>query len=206
MPCGPRGQNWTRRPARLTTAAIQGLGPSATARQIAALVFAAVRAVPGSVLEITRAAILASPNADAKEIVAAAVSGVPNPWKEVRYHRYVATPEKGAEDFKEEKARELAAAAPGEPMTLAEAIVQTALDARSGLDPAGLQAAADLALIGDPGYLLQAMYDPRSVTAVGDIGNSNYGNEPVLPPTPPPVQTPPRGFRLRSRSFRQRLR
>ena len=169
--------------ARLTTAAIQGLGPNATAKQIGNIVFAAVRAVPGSVLEITRAAVLASPNADAPEIVSAAVSASPNPWKEVTYHRYIPPPDKG--DAKDDKAVERMEE-PGKTMTLAEAIVQTALDSRSGLDAAGLQAAADLALIGDPGYLLHAMYDPRATTAVGDIGLSNYGNEPVLPPTPPP--------------------
>ena len=116
------------------------------------------------------------------------MSASPNPWKEVTYHRYVPPPDKG--DAKDDKAVERMEE-PGKAMTLAEAIVQTALDSRSGLDAAGLQAAADLALIGDPGYLLHAMYDPRATTAVGDIGLSNYGNGPVLPPTPPPAPAPP---------------
>jgi hypothetical protein len=70
----------------ITAAAIENLGPSPAARRVSSIVFAAVRAVPGSVLEIVRAAVIAAPKA-APEIAAAAAAAVPNPWKEVRYQR-----------------------------------------------------------------------------------------------------------------------
>ena len=172
---------------------------SATAKQVGGVVYSAVHTVPDQVLPIVHAAVLTSRNSDAPEIVTAAISAVPNPWKEVLYKHYVTRVEKGERDYKDYRdyKDDKDGARLGEPtfdprdpgtrMTLAEAIVQTALDARSGLDPAALVAAADLALIGDPGYLLLAAGDPHGISAVGDAGNSNYGNEPVLPPAPPPI-------------------
>jgi hypothetical protein len=213
----------TQEAAAATVAAIQGLGPSATAKQVGGIVFSATHAAPRSVLAIVRAAVLASPNADAPEIVTAAVSAVPDPWKKVVYHRFAPVREMGERDDKDGKnvlnlGEHLpgtpnglgnapggeAILSPGDPaaggngvvlspddpgilMTLAEAIVQTAFDARSGLDQSSLITAADLALLGDPTYLLQMASDPRGKSAVGDDGNSNFGNEPVLPPIPPPV-------------------
>jgi hypothetical protein len=163
-----------------TTAAIQGLGEDATARQIAGVVYAATRTVPDSVLDIVHAAALASPGADAPEIVRAAVSAVPNPWKQVTYRRIASRPEKGERDDKDFKEVVDNKSEPRE-MTLAEAIVQTVLDARPGLNPDDLELAGDVALLGDPN-------DPRFLGAVGDVGNSNYGNEPIVgSPTPPPI-------------------
>jgi len=193
----------------LTTAAIQALGREAPASKIAAIIYAAVRTVPDSALRIVRAAVKVAPSA-APEIAAAAARAVPNPWKEVRYQRdappetvdqYSEIPPANQEpDFKSSSfenglAAILDPAAPGTPMTLAEAIVQTAFDTagRSGL--AAVQGAVDTALYGDPGSLFSTVGDPRGISGVGTVGNSNYANEPQLPGTstggPPPGSPPP---------------
>jgi len=191
-------------------AAIQALGREAPVNQIAAIVYAAVRAVPDSALRVVRAAVKVVPSA-APEIAAAAARAVPNPWKEVRYQRdappettnqYSEIPPENREpdfksptDFENGLAAILDPAAPGTPMTLAEAIVQTAFDTagRSGL--AAVQVAVDTALYGDPGGLFSTVGDPRGISGVGTAGNSNYANEPQLPGTStggsPPAKDPP---------------
>jgi len=181
-----------------TIAAIQSLGPDATSKQIAAIVYAAVHAVPDSALRIVRAAVSAAPNA-APEIAAAAARAVPNPWKEVRYQQGApsnmppqnATPQnvvtlasnrepdfKSSVDpsFLDALSAVLDPAAVGDPMSLAEAIVQTAVDAGGSL--AAVQGAVDAALYGDPGALFKAVGGVKGISGVGDAGNSNYANEP----------------------------
>ena len=203
-----------------TAAAIQSLGAEATSKQIAAIVFAAVRVVPDSALRIVRAAVTVAPNA-APEIAAAAARAVPNPWKEVRYQRgvpaepppqnVVQPPSDREPDFKSTVDSSflnaldavLDPAAVGDPMSLAEAIVQTAADARGG-DPGGIQGSVDAALFGDPSQLFNAVSGSKGISGVGDAGLSNYANEPILPgtstsssshtssqPTPPITPTPP---------------
>jgi hypothetical protein len=205
-----------------TLAAIHGLGPEATSKQIAALVYAAVHVTPDSALNIVRATVKLSPKA-APEIAAAAARAVPNPWKEVRYHRIASQapaqmppqlppqpPGPKERDFKsslgtepdfkssrkerdfksspadrsllEPVEEELDPSTPGSTMSLAEAIVQTAVDAGGNL--ADVQRAVDEALFGDPGLLFSKVGDPRGISAVGTAGNSNYGNEPFDPSDP----------------------
>jgi hypothetical protein len=203
----------------LTAAAIQALGREAPASKIAAIVYAAVRTVPDSALRIVRAAVKIAPSA-APEIAAAAARAVPNPWKEVRYQRdapettdqYSEVPPANREpDFKSPSFEDGLAAvldppAPGTPMTLAEAIVQAAFDTAGHSGLAAVQGAVDTALYGDPGSLFSTVGDPRGISGVGTVGNSNYANEPRLPGTstggappgdppllvpPPPQPTPP---------------
>lgn len=183
--------------------AIRNLGPAATSKQIATLVFAAVHAAPDDALWIVRSAVSAAPDA-APEIAAAAARAVPNPWKEVRY-QHIAPPQntpapavqskrKGEPDFKSPVDDSslnpgleaiFDPAAPGDPMSLAEAIVHTAIDVDPGIDGAAVQGAVDAALFGDPGQLFNRVGGARGISGVGDAGNSNYANEPFRPnPTP----------------------
>ncbi|MDR3404549.1 MAG: hypothetical protein P4L99_18755 [Chthoniobacter sp.] len=194
-----------------TISAIQSLGADATSKQIAAIVYAAVRATPDNALRIVRAAVSVAPNA-APEIAAAAARAVPNPWKEVRYQRGTppetapqdTVPQNGVPlainrepDFKstvdpsflDALSAVLDPAAPGDPMSLAEAIVQTAVDAHSGVSLAAVQGAVDVALYGDPGALFNAVGGVKGISGVGDAGNSNYANEPFNPGQSPPPGT-----------------
>ena len=184
-----------------TATAIDSLG-LATNKQIAAVVFAAVRAEPDSALKIVRAAVKVAPQA-ASDIAAAAVRAVPNPWKEVRYQRGEAPSQAATTagtpialannnaspkepDFKSPLEDAVSAvldpAAPGDPMTLAEAIVQAAGGTSA------VQTAVDSALYGHPGGLFAG--DPRGTSGIGTVGNSNYANEPPLG-TPTPTPNPP---------------
>lgn len=202
-----------------TVAAIRGLGPEATSSQIAAIVYAAVRATPDSALNVVRAAVKLSPDS-APDIAAAAARAVPNPWKEVRYHKD-AHPQQAPQtpsnlppqpagpkepDFKSSpKERDfksppvdrsflepvqeaLDPSDPGSLMSLAEAIVNAAAEA--GGNRGDVQRAVENALYGDPGLLFSKVGGVRGISAVGDAGNSNYGNEPfrksTLQKTPDP--------------------
>jgi len=184
----------------VTQAAIQGLGPGASSKQIVAIVYSAVHTAPDSALQIVRAAVSLAPKS-APQIAAAAALAVPDPWKEVHYHRGpqpgvgapVATPIMARErDFKSERDYKSPVEGassnppdpsvvtdPGDPMTLAEAIVQAAVDA--GGDPGATQSAVDAALFGDPGALFNQVSSSKSISGVGDAGNSNYANEPHVP-------------------------
>jgi hypothetical protein len=183
-----------------TAAAIQSLGTAATSKQVAALVYAAVRAVPDAAVRIVRAAVGVAPGY-APEIAAAAVRAVPNPWKEVRYqsgapqtpppeNAYQAASDREP-DFKSAVDRSfvnaldavLDPAAPGDPMSLAEAIVQAAADARGGADAGAIQGAVEAALFGDPAQLFNAVSGSKGISGVGDAGLSNYANEPFIPGT-----------------------
>ncbi|EDY19596.1 hypothetical protein CfE428DRAFT_2772 [Chthoniobacter flavus Ellin428] len=187
----------------VTQAAIQGLGSGASSKQIAAIVYSAVHTAPDSALQIVRAAVSVAPKS-APGIAAAAALAVPNPWKEVHY-QHGPQPGVGApqaapivakeRDFKSERDYKspvdgsqspLPVQDPnppadlvGDPMTLAEAIVQAAVDA--GGDPGATQSAVDTALFGDPGALFNQVSGSKSISGVGDAGDSNYANEPHLP-------------------------
>lgn len=193
----------------VTLAAIQGLGSSATPKKIAAIVYSAVRATPDSALQIVRTAVGAAPKA-APEIAAAVALAVPNPWKDVRYQRGAPAettlstmpPALGRKerDFKSEPdykspvdrafndPQSLPPANTGDPMTLAEAIVQAAIDA--GGDPGATQQAVDSALFGDPGQLFDKVSGSKGISGVGDAGDSNYANEPFDPGRPGGPKSP----------------
>lgn len=191
----------------ITAAAIAGLGPAPSNAQVARVVNAAVRALPDSAIEIVRAAVATAPAEAADEIVAAALTAVPDPWKQVFYTRATAPVRTGERDFKggpesrpegvpDAVGGAVGTAPPGgqgpvgfgAPMTMAEAIVQAALDARSGLSAPALFAVAESVLRGSPGWLIGAIYDPKGISGVGDAGLNNYANEPFR--TPPAVLAP----------------
>lgn len=200
-----------QRAAAAATAAIEALGANPSTRQISNIVFRAVRSSPSAVLPIVHAAVLASPQAAAPEIVTAATAAVPDPWKKVTYHRIassvlkksshdgkqVADGKRTADrpDFKGGPGTKSPAVTADPEITLAEAIVRTALDAQPGLALASLQSAADIALTGDPAVLLHAILSPQSVSGVGGAGLSNYANEPLRPAVastaPVPAPNPP---------------
>ncbi len=82
------------------TESIKGLGADATERQISNLVYSAVKAQPDAVLQIVHAAVKCSPDSVAGEIAAAAIAGVPDPWRHVIYYPPTARMDKGGRDFK----------------------------------------------------------------------------------------------------------
>ncbi len=151
------------------------------------------------------AAVRVSPQAAAPEIVTAATAATPNPWKRVTYRRLGAVDVKRATpDFKsgpdgKQALDGKAVRGPAEPegpeMTLAEAIVRTAMDAQPGLSMPALIAAADVALLTDPAVLIQRISGSRAISGVGDADTSNYANEPLRPTvagtTPVPTPNPP---------------
>jgi hypothetical protein len=208
-PANDAANEATRRIAAETTDAIEALGANPTTKQISTIVYKAVRSSPDNVLHIVDAAIRVSPQSAAPEIVTAATAGVPNPWKQVNYRRLEASkPKKSDPDFKggpDYKSGPPASPVPsaiagsnsqnaphagpadGKPMTLAEAIVQTAFDAQPGLSFSGLQAAANTALLTDPATLMRYIQSPNAVSGVGDAGLSNYANEPLRTPKQPVV-------------------
>lgn len=77
--------------------------------------------------------------------------------------------------------------ADGAQMSLAEAIVRTAFDAEPGLSYPELRDAANAALRMDPAVLLRYIQSSRMISGVGDSGQSNYANEPLLTPRQPAV-------------------
>ena len=76
-----------RRVAAGTIASIAALGANPATKQISSIVFKAVRSSPDNVLVIVDAASRVSPLSAVPEIVTAATAAVPNPWKQVAYHR-----------------------------------------------------------------------------------------------------------------------
>jgi len=200
-----------------TAAAIQGLGANPRTKQISGIVFKAVRSSPENVLSIVNAAVRVSPKAAAPEIVTAAVAAVPNPWKQVAYHRKKSEPDyKSGPDGKQGRngGTDLGGRAPGandpngsqaasgrgsgdpaqggnaadgSQVTLAEAIALSAFEAQAGLSFSSLQAAVDIALLTDPATLLREVQSSRAISGVGDAGISNYANEPLRTPNPPVV-------------------
>ncbi len=193
-----------RRAALETAAAIEALGDKPTNRQVANIVFAAVRKSPEHVLAIVHAATRVAPQSAAPSIVTAATAAVPDPWKQVSYHRIVARQgKKVAYDFKggADGANGMdlngqtghGAHVRGGTVTLAEAITQTVFDAQPGLSLPELQSAVEVALNTDPATLLRYVQSSRSISGVGDAGSSNYANEPLRSRTlggTPGVNTP----------------
>jgi hypothetical protein len=177
--------------------AIKNLGPQATPKQVSNIVYAAIRQNPDAVLEIVHVAVIAAPASAAPEIVASAIRAVPNPLKEVIYQRIGKGPVsagkepdfKEVSDFKETRDSK-ESVGPGVSMTLAEAILQAALDARAGLDARGLMLAAEIALATSVTELASTVNSPRGIAGVGDAGNANFANEPLLPPLAPKPVTP----------------
>ena len=130
----------------LVKAAIQGLGVDPRPALVGNIVRASVTAAPSEVLPIVSAAIKASPRSAAPAIVTAAVKSVPHPEKTVTVTLPpVAGRAYGDDkqiDGKEVEDKQLAASQ-GKTLTLAEAIVQTALAADPSLSADALAAAAD---------------------------------------------------------------
>lgn len=190
-----------------TIAAIRALGPEATSKQISAIVYAAVRVTPDSALDIVRAAVKLSPES-APDIAAAAARAVPNPWKEVRYHKdthaqpptqtlaHLPPQPAGPKepDFKSSR-KEPDFKSPPVDRSFLEP-VQEALDpadpgslmsfaeaivyaaVEAGGNRDAVQIAVDSAVYGDPGLLFSRVGGSRGISAEGSAGNSNYGNEP----------------------------
>jgi hypothetical protein len=158
----------------IASAAILGLGANPRPDDISAVVAAAVKSAPSEVLDIVTACVKVSPRSAAPAIVAAAVANVPNPSKMVtvnfqRRAERVATSDK--QDGKETDHKEVSdgksVAPESKQLTLAEAIVQAAIDADPGLAVADLQPGID-------GGIASQSPPPTST-----------GVFPPVPPTPP---------------------
>jgi hypothetical protein len=135
-------------------AAILGLGGNPHPDDIAAVVAAAVKAAPSEVLDIVTATVKVSPRSAAPGIVRAAVANVPDPENMVtvnfqrRAERLAAIAGSDKQsDGKETDHKEVAdgksLAPQAKQLTLAEAIVQAALDADPGLSADTLTSAVD---------------------------------------------------------------
>ena len=160
----------------LVTAAIQGLGPDPLSRDIAAIVQAAVQKAPSEVLDIVTASVKASPPSAAPAIVSAAVRSVPHPEQMVtvnvqRRAERIASSDK--QTGKELDGKSLGAEQ--KQLTLAEAIVQAAMDADPGLSEEELTTAVDSGL-----------------TATIAVNGPPVLNV-VLPPVPPMLPYAPPG-------------
>ncbi len=133
----------------LAAAAIQGLGANPKNDEIAAIVRATVKNAPTEVLDIVTATVKASPRSAATAIVQAAVSSVPHPEEMVTMdmRRSAQKPAGSDKQLDNKEVADGKAIAPLEKqMTLAEAIVQAALDADPGLSADELTAAVDQGL------------------------------------------------------------
>jgi len=138
----------------LVQAAIQGLGANPKPDLIGSIVGAAVSATPSEVLDIVTAAVKVSPRSTAAAIVAAAVRAVPHPEKLVTINvqsraRLTAAAE-NQNDYKQSdyKQSDYKQTTPGQKqqLTLAEAIVQAALNGDPTLSEDSLTTAADIAI------------------------------------------------------------
>jgi hypothetical protein len=131
----------------LVTAAIRGLGADPKAGYVAEIVHAAINAAPSEVLDIVTAAVKASPRSIAPAIVTAAVRSVPHPDKlvtmNVQRRAQRAYGNDKQTDYKQLADGKSLGAPAGKQLTLAEAIVQAALDADPSLSVDSLTAAAD---------------------------------------------------------------
>jgi hypothetical protein len=163
----------------LVRAAIEGLGSDLRPAYIASIVAAAVNATPSEVLDIVTAAVKASPRDAAPAIVTAAVSNVPHPESIVtvnvqRRSERIAGSDKQLDD------KQLAPVE--KELTLAEAIVQAALDADPGLSGSGLTAAADSGLNysfsgNRPTFLTNVLAPVVPVLPVGPASNVGTTNQ-----------------------------
>jgi hypothetical protein len=155
----------------IASAAIKGLGGNPRPDDIGFIVAAAVKATPSEVLDIVTATIKVSPRSAAPEIVKAAVANVPDPESKVtvnfqRRLERIATSDKqdGKETDNKEVSDGKSLAPETKQLTLAEAIVQAAMDADPSLSEATLAASVDTGI---------ASVEPPPPTT------------PVLPPVPP---------------------
>jgi hypothetical protein len=147
-----RKDSGTMAPA-LVQAAIEGLGPNPSAELIGGIVGAAVKTAPEQVLDIVRVAVKASPRSAAPEIVSAAVSSVPHPdemvtmnYGRVRTTSYTSDKQsdfKQVSDYKNVVPTE-------KELTLADAIVQAAMDADPSLSQDELTTAVNEGIGGAP--------------------------------------------------------
>lgn len=173
----------------IVASSIRALPQPAPPDQVADIVYRSVEELPEAAVDIVRAAATEAPHA-AEEIVEAAVMALDDPWQEVTYYpgsyRRSASPDfKGMPDGKSIVDHK---GAPGEPMTLAEAIVEAASEA-SGVDKGTLATAADRGIQKTPKGQIRRLSDPKVVSPVGDAGRTNFGNEPRRPtPTPTPTR------------------
>jgi hypothetical protein len=177
--------------AAVTTVVIEGLGPNPNSAKLSKVVYSAVKTLPANVLDIVRAAVIAAPASEADAIAAAAVLASPDPWQIVVYSRSTAPASRGERDFKGEPDfkggpgdADPVGAGDGMSMTLAEAVVHAALDARPGLSVTAIYAAVDAVLRNAPGWRITAIYDPHGISGVGSAGTNNYANEPLRRKTP----------------------
>jgi hypothetical protein len=131
----------------LVTAAIQGLGADPSRDQVAGIVRLSVYSAPSEVLDIVTAAVKASPRSAAPAIVTAAVSTVPHPERLVTVNverRAARAPGNDKQTDNKQLADDKSVTPPEQKhLTLAEAIVQAALNADPGLSESSLAAAAD---------------------------------------------------------------
>jgi hypothetical protein len=137
----------------IVQAGIDGLGANPNPGHIAGIVRSAIYSAPSEVLDIVTAAVKVSPRSAATAIVSAAVRTVPHleQMVNVNVQRRAERVAGGAGNDKQTDNKQLAdgkSIAPPEQkqLTLAEAIVQAALDADPGLSEASLMAAADQGL------------------------------------------------------------
>ena len=132
----------------LVQAAIQGLGASPKPDYIAGIVRSVIYTTPSEVLDIVTAAVKVSPRGAASDIVIAAVSTVPHPEQMVtvnvqsRAERAAGTSGNAGNDKQLTDGKSISPPEQKQ-LTLAEAIVQAALDADPSLSEPDLLAAAD---------------------------------------------------------------
>ena len=178
----------------LVIASVQGLGKEITEREVTGIVYETVKATPDVVLEIVDAAARNVPLKMVPAVVSAAVNAVPDPYKIVpavgrrpagsyaRTIARIADPSfKGKVDLKEIRGPKDEPYAPTGTEPLAQAIVDTAINASGATDPGDIIAAADPVLLLGSAVL---------TSPLGIEGASNYGNEPKPKPTPTPTPTP----------------
>jgi len=163
----------------IAQAVIQALGGDPHPDDIGAIVAAAVKATPSEVLDIVTAAVKVSPRSAAPAIVRAAVANVPDPESMVtvnfqRRAERIATSDKqdGKETDHKETSDGKSLAPQTKQLTLAEAIVQAALDADPGLSAETLTSAVD-------GGIASVVPPPPDTVL------------PPVPPIPPVPPTPP---------------
>jgi hypothetical protein len=142
----------------MARAAILGLGGDPKPKDIGAVIAAAVKSTPSEVLDIVTATVKVSPRSAAQAIVRAAVANVPNPDSMVtvnfqRRAERIATSDK--QDGKETDHKEVSdgksLAPQPKQLTLAEAIVQAAIDADPELTVANLTPGIDTGIAsGEP--------------------------------------------------------
>ena len=178
----------------LVKAAIEGLGIDPKPRlnvDAAAIVRAAVTAAPTEALDIVTEAVKAAPHSPdpaAPAIVAAAIGAVPHPERLVtigiqrRAERTYSNDKQN--DFKQFTDGKSLSAGAEKQLTLAEAIIQAALDADPGLTADSLTAAADSSLgatfATSEGAVLTGVLPPVAPILPNDPSITGGGSTPVF--------------------------